>query len=78
VRKVPKNSQDGGRQGASPQKKRGERMIYIQRRADRQLETVDEFSTIKEARAMLIEYRISDPTATYYLSRRPCNEWKTK
>jgi len=53
-------------------------MIYIQRRESRQLETVDEFSTLKEARAMLIEYRTSDPRATYYLSRRPCNEWKTK
>jgi len=51
-------------------------MIYIQRRAARQLETVDEFSTIKEARAMLIEYRIADPAATYYMSRRPCNDWK--
>lgn len=51
-------------------------MIYIQRRESRQLETVDEFETLKEARAMLIEYRISDPTATYYLSRRPCNEWR--
>jgi len=51
-------------------------MIYIQRRAARQLETVDQFDTIKEARSMLIEYRISDPSATYYMSRRPCNEWK--
>lgn len=51
-------------------------MIYIQRRADRQLETVDEFLTLKEARAALIEYRISDPTATYYLSRRPCKQWR--
>ena len=55
---------------------RGDSMIYIQRRTDRQLETVDEFETLKEARAMLIEYRISDPTATYYLSRRPCNDWR--
>jgi hypothetical protein len=51
-------------------------MIYIQRRADRQLETVDAFSTIKEARSMLIEYRKADPSATYYMSRRPCNDWK--
>ena len=50
-------------------------MIYIQRRADRQLETVDEFLNMKEARAALIEYRISDTTATYYLSRRPCKDW---
>ena len=51
-------------------------MIYIQRRDSRQLETVDEFETVKAARAALIEYRISDKTATYYLSRRPCNEWR--
>jgi len=51
-------------------------MIYILRRESRLLETVDECLTLKEARAMLIEYRISDPTATYYLSRRPCNEWR--
>ena len=52
-------------------------MIYIQRRdSSRQLETVDEFVNLKAARDALIEYRISDPTATYYLSRRPCNEWK--
>ena len=51
-------------------------MIYIQRRADRQLETVDQFDTIKEARAMLIENRKADPSATYYMIRRPCNEWK--
>jgi len=53
-------------------------MIYIQRRISYQLETVDEFLTLKEARAALIEYRISDRTATYYLSRRPCNHWKEK
>jgi hypothetical protein len=52
-------------------------MIYIQRRdSSRQLETIDQFDTIKEARSMLIEYRKADPSATYYMSRRPCNEWK--
>lgn len=51
-------------------------MIYIQRRDSYQLETVDEFTTIKEARAMLREYRMSDPAANYYLSRRPCKAWK--
>lgn len=53
-------------------------MIYIQRRDSRQLETVDEFETIKEARAMLAEYRLSDPSAHYYTSRRPCKAWTTK
>lgn len=51
-------------------------MIFIQRKDSRQLETVDEFDNLKAARAALIEYRISDPTATYYLSRRPCKQWR--
>ena len=51
-------------------------MIYIQRKEGRELETVDEFTTYKEARAMLIEYRISDPAAHYYTSSRPCKHWK--
>ena len=50
-------------------------MTYIQRRGDGYLETVDEFETRREARAMLAEYRISDPSATYYLSQRACNDW---
>lgn len=54
------------------------RPIYIQRKDGKQLETVDEFPAWKEARAMVKEYRMSDPTAHYYLSNRPCNNWKTK
>jgi len=52
-------------------------MIYIQRKdhQTRQLETVDEFPSRKEARAMLTEYRMSDPSAEYYLSTRPCKDW---
>ncbi len=48
---------------------------YIQRKGDGYLETVDEFSTRKEARAMLLEYRTADPSASYYLSSRPCKDW---
>jgi hypothetical protein len=48
---------------------------YIQRRDGKQLETIDEFDTRNEARAMLAEYRMSDPSATYYLSSRPCKGW---
>lgn len=48
---------------------------YIQRKDGRYLETVDEFTTRKEARAMLAEYRMSDPSASYYLSSRPCKDW---
>lgn len=50
-------------------------MIYIQLRRCG-LETVDEFPTWKEARAMLAEYRMADPTGHYYLSRRPCRAWR--
>ena len=48
---------------------------YIQRKDNRWLETVDEFTTRKEARAMLAEYRMADPYASYYLSSRPCKDW---
>lgn len=48
---------------------------YVQRRDGRNLETVDEFETRKEARAMLAEYRLSDRSAAFYLSRRPCADW---
>lgn len=51
-------------------------MIYIQRKGNGYLETVDEFTTRKEALAMLKEYRISDPCAVYYLSSRACRGWK--
>lgn len=51
-------------------------MKYIQRRGDGYLETVDEFETMKEARAMLAEYRMGDPYAHYYISSRACKEWR--
>ena len=53
-------------------------MIYIQRRGNGYLETVDEFETRKEAQDLLKEYRMSDPSAEYYTSSRPCKEWKEK
>lgn len=53
-------------------------MVYIQRKDSFGLETVDEFTTHKEARAMLKEYRISDPSAQYYLSSRACKAWRDK
>lgn len=49
---------------------------FIQRRADGYLETVDEFGSTKEARAMLSEYRMADPSASYYVSTRACKAWK--
>jgi len=50
---------------------------YIQRKDSytNQLETVDEFETFKEAREMVKEYRMSDPSATYHISQRACKDW---
>ena len=44
---------------------------YIKRKEGRNLETVDEFETSLEARAMLAEYRLADRSADYYISTRP-------
>jgi len=53
--------------------------VYIQRRTlgqtRHQLETVDEAPTYKEATVLCNEYRLSDPFAYYYVSRRPCKSW---
>lgn len=49
---------------------------YIQRNGDGYLETVDEFETMREARAMLAEYRLADQSADYYLSSRACKDWR--
>ncbi len=51
-------------------------MYYIQRRDRFGLETVDEFTTRKEARAMLREYQMCDPSAEFYISSRACKGWK--
>lgn len=51
-------------------------MIYIQRRGQGYLETVDEFPTREEARQMLAEYRRADPSDHYYMSQRPCKAWR--
>lgn len=51
-------------------------MIYIQRKGDGYLETVDEFTTRSEARKMLAEYRLADPYGYYYLSSRACKACK--
>lgn len=50
-------------------------MFYIQRKDSRFLETIDEFSSYREARKMLAEYIMSDPSARYYISSRACREW---
>jgi hypothetical protein len=51
-------------------------MKYIQRRGEGYLETVDEFETMKEAREMLKEYRLAEPSASYYISSRCCKSWR--
>jgi hypothetical protein len=50
-------------------------MYYIQRKDHERLETVDQFETWKEAKEMLVEYRLSDYSAEYYISRRCCKAW---
>jgi hypothetical protein len=55
---------------------KGFNMFYIQRKDSNGLETVDEFTTRKEARAMLDEYQLSDWSAVYYISSRCCKAWK--
>jgi len=52
-------------------------MIYINRKDDyKNFETVDEFEFRKEAIKMLKEYRLSDKSAYYYMSQRPCKNWQ--
>jgi len=51
-------------------------MVYIQRKDSNGLETVDQFETRKEARAMIKEYALSDYSAEYYLSTRACKDWQ--
>lgn len=49
---------------------------YIQRKDSNGLETVDECETMKEAKELCIEYRLSDRSAYYYISTRCCKAWK--
>ena len=53
-------------------------MFYIQRydNQTKQYETVDEFTTKKEALAMQYEYALSDYSAMYSISTRSCKAWK--
>lgn len=50
--------------------------IYIQRRGNGYLETVDEAPTRKEAEKLLVEYQMCDPSAVHYLSNRCCKAWR--
>lgn len=53
-------------------------MLYINIKANGQVETVDEFSTKKEADEMVKEYNISDRANSYYISKRATKEWREK
>lgn len=54
-------------------------MVYINRKAlSEQIETVDEFTTTKEAREMVREYRMSDRSAHYYTSSRSTQDWRNR
>jgi len=52
-------------------------MVYIQRKDldTQQLETVGQFETRREARSMLIEYKLIGDNARYYTSARACKGW---
>jgi hypothetical protein len=42
-------------------------------------ETIDEFETMKETRAMLAEYRLAfGPDFRLWISQRPTNDWKER
>ena len=49
---------------------------YINYRAYGEVETIDEFETRKEARAMLTEYQMAFTEGNLYLSQRPTKQWK--
>ena len=50
-------------------------MRYINWKGPHGLETVDEFETAKEARAMVAEYNLAFGGGCY-VSRRACKGWK--
>lgn len=50
-------------------------MFYIQRRTGKQLETIDEYETRKEATDACREYNLVDKFAYHYVSRRACNSY---
>ena len=51
-------------------------MKYIQRKDNYgNFETIDEFESHKEAKNMLKNYRLSDQSAYYYISQKPCRDW---
>jgi hypothetical protein len=53
-------------------------MYYIQFKDSNGLETIGEFTTIKEARLMLKEYNLAYNTGHLYISSRACKAWRNK
>lgn len=51
-------------------------MSYINIKNGGIVETVDQFTTYKECKAMLKEYRLSDQSNYYYISQRCTIDWK--
>ena len=51
-------------------------MTYINMKLYSEVETVDEFETVEEARLMLKEYILADSYSNYYLSQRCTNNWR--
>lgn len=53
-------------------------VYYINREGQGYRETVDQFDTRKEARAMVAEYRMADPSADHWISSRACAGWHSR
>lgn len=51
-------------------------MVYIQFKYKGEIETIDSFSTYKEAKTMLAEYRLSFSEGYLYLSKRATKAWR--
>ena len=51
-------------------------MYYIQFKYQGQpLETIDSFTSIKDARRTLKDYQMGNIGGVYYISTRPCKSW---
>lgn len=49
--------------------------LYIQRKSNGKLETIDEVEDAKEAYRLAREYNLADQTATHYVSKKACKSW---
>ena len=53
-------------------------MFYINIKNQGKVETVDEFETFEETKAMIKEYQMADYSNQYYISTRSTKEWKKR